>query len=346
MDRKLTCPQGHRWTGPPDDPDPGTCPVCGATATLAAIDSRSAAIENTTTNHTLVPGYQFVGQAGIGDMAIVFKARDLKRDRFVAVKILRSDEQRAATAGQRFQREVRCLADLNHPNIVKAYESGVSDGVPYLVLEYLEGGNLARKLRGKPMPPREAAQLVETLAGAIEHLHGQGWVHRNLKPHDILYASDGTPKLIDFGLARWVRPAQGSPELKGPPEAEGAVVGTPSYMAPEQAAGETGAIGPTTDVYGLGAVLYECLTARPPFDGPTVADTLQRVREAEPTPPQSLNAEADSEIETVCLRCLEKVARDRYDSARALADDLRRYLEGQPVTARRHGFWGRLLGRP
>jgi serine/threonine-protein kinase len=295
--------------------------------------------EPATTRHTLLPGYEFLDQAGVGAMGIVFRARHLATGQLVGIKLLRDDEQTLPDAPRRFQREIQCLAGLSHPNILKVHESGVRDGVAFLVMEYLEGGSLARRVGGSAMPLRDAAQMVATLAGAVHYLHGRGIVHRNLKPHNILFTTDGTPKLTDFGVAR----------LPGADDAcfgEGVVFGTPSYMAPEQAAGHGGGVGPATDVYGLGAVLYECLTGGPPFQGPSVLETLQRVMSWEPVPPTSLNKEADGELEAVCLRCLRKDPRDRYGSAREVAEDLGRYLDGQPVIARRSGFWRRLFRRP
>jgi len=253
-------------------------------------------------------------------MAILFKARDLRQGRIVAVKILRADDQVGPSASRRFEREVHCLASLDHPNVVKAYEAGTTEGVPFLVLEYLEGGSLAKRLGGAPMPSHEAAHLLDTLAQAVHYIHGRGIIHRNLKPHDILFAADGTPKLIDFGLAHWTRPDRGTPDV------EGTVVGTPDYMAPEQAAGRISALGPATDVYGLGAVLYECLTGRPPCHRATVHETLRAVESEEPMPPHQLNAQADRAVEAICLKCLQKAPEKRYTSAQDLADDLRRHV--------------------
>ncbi|HKI38051.1 MAG TPA: serine/threonine-protein kinase, partial [Gemmataceae bacterium] len=318
MDQQFTCTRGHRWGRAPDASGPNLCPVCGAAPGSPSdaewLSVAAGADSPTTTRHALVPGYELLGQAGIGDVAIVFKARDLKQGRVVAVKFLRCDEEAAATAPQRFRREVHCLANLSHPNVVTAYESGVADGVPYLVIEHLSGGTLSKKVNGSPLPPREAAQLLETMARAVHYVHGRGFVHRNLKPQNILFAADDKPKLIDFGLALV------TDRDKDPAGEEGAIVGTPLYMAPEQAEGRMKDIGPATDVYGLGAVLYECLTGRPPFQGPTVMETLQRVGAWEPVPPRSLNRQADAEIEGVCLRCLQKAPRDRYASALDLAE--------------------------
>jgi serine/threonine-protein kinase len=334
MDSYFACSQGHRWRRLPPEGSPNLCPVCGA-ASLPPSGPDSP--DPSTTRHTLLPGYELLGQAGIGGMGIVFRARQQASGRVVAVKMLRDDDQSIPDAPLRFQREIRCLANLDHPNVLKVYESGARDGVAYLIMEYLEGGSLVKRLNGSPMPPRDAARLLATLAAAVHYLHGRGLVHRNLKPHNVLFAADGTPKLIDFGLARLGK--------DDAPAGEGVVVGTPSYMAPEQAAGRSAAIGPATDVYGLGAVLYECLTGKPPFAGASVMETLKRVGSWEPVPPHSLNKQADREIEGVCLRCLHKEPRDRYASAQEVAEDLGRYLDGQPVRGRRTGFWQRLFGR-
>ncbi len=337
MDNYFSCTHGHRWRRAPADGGANLCPVCGAGAlppTGAAAEGR----DPSTTRHTLMPGYELLGQAGIGGMGVVFRARQIATGRTVAVKVLRDDDQSLPDAPRRFRREVQCLASLDHPNVLKVIESGTRDGVAYLVMEYLEGGTLAKRLNGSALPPRDAAQLVAALAGAVHYLHGRGIVHRNLKPHNVLFGADGAPKLSDFGVAR-------VPGADDAAFGEGVVFGTPSYMAPEQAAGRGGAVGPATDIYGLGAILYECLTGQPPFTGPSVMQTLQRVGSWEPVPPASLNKQADGVIEGVCLRCLRKDPRHRYASAREVADDLGRYLDGKPVVGRRAGFWGRLFRR-
>ncbi len=316
MDHQFTCPQGHHWSRRADDSTANTCPTCGA----AAESEAAAQGGNTTTRYSLVPGYHFLGQIGLGDMAVLFKARDLKQQRIVAVKILRADDRVGASAGRRFEREVYCLASLDHPNVVKAFEAGTTDGVPFLVLEYLEGGSLAKRLNGAPLSSADAAHLIETLARTVQYVHERGIIHRNLKPPDILFAADGTPKLIDFGLAHLTRTDRGTPDV------EGTVVGTPSYMAPEQAAGRISALGPTTDVYGLGAVLYECLTGHPPFRKTAVHETLRAVETEQPVPPHQLNPQVDRAIEAVCLCCLQKVPEKRYATARELADDLRPHV--------------------
>ena len=318
MDRRFSCPQGHQWSRRADDPGPHACPTCGSAPGPSTGGGSAMPDGLTTTQHSLVPGYHILAQAGIGDMAVVFKARDVKRNRIVAVKVLRSDDKVSAAAARRFEREVHCLASLDHPNIVRAFEAGTVDGVSFLVMEYLEGGSLGKRLTGTPWPAREAAQLFEPLARAVHHVHGRGIIHRNLKPRDILFAADGTPKLIAFGLAHLTRRDRGAPDT------EGTVVGTPDYMAPEQAAGRISALAPVTDVYGLGAILYECLTGQPPFRNGAVLETLRAVQSDKPVPPHQLHPPVDRGLEAICLRCLEKIPEKRYASAQELAEDLGR----------------------
>jgi WD40 repeat protein len=247
--------------------------------------------------------------------------------------------------------EADAIARLQHPNIVQIFEVGESDGLPFLALEYVPGGSLAQRLGGAPLPPRAAAALLEPLARAVHYAHERGVVHRDLKPANVLLASGGcqppdgetpggfhpplaeyTPKITDFGLAKQERT-----DLT----ASGAVLGTPAYMAPEQAAGKGKQVGPAADVYALGALLYECLTGRPPFLATTPMDTLAQVLTEEPVPPRRLNAQVPGDLETVCLKCLHKDAKKRYATAADLADDLRRWLRGEPVRARPVGLAGR-----
>ena len=218
------------------------------------------------------------------------------------------------------------MAKLHHPNVVNLYDVGEVDGKPYFTMEFVEGGSLARKLAEGPLPAHEAAALVAQVTEAIERAHQSGIIHRDLKPGNVLLALDGTPKVTDFGLARM--------ESGAGLTLTGAPVGTPSYMAPEQARGDKSAIGPATDVYALGAILYECLTGRPPFRAETSTATLQQVLVEEPVPPAQLNPRIPLDAETICLKCLEKDPRERYVSAAALADDLHRFERGDPITAR------------
>jgi hypothetical protein len=238
------------------------------------------------------------------------------------------DEQRA-----RFQTEARAVARLQHPNIVQVHEVDEHRGAPFFSMEFCGGGSLARKLAGTPLEPRAAATLIERLARAMQAAHQAQVIHRDLKPANVLLAEDGTPKVSDFGLAKLMDQA-------GQATAE-APLGTPSYMAPEQAAGRVREVGPSADVYALGAILYECLTGRPPFKGATVLDTLDQVRTREPVPPSQLQPKVPRDLETICLKCLQKEPHKRYASAEALAEDLRRFGAGEPVVARPLGRMGR-----
>jgi serine/threonine-protein kinase len=236
----------------------------------------------------------------------------------------------------RFQREAEAVAGLRHANIVQVYDVGDHAGWPYITMELLEGGSLAQELLGVPQPAHQAATLVSTLALAVEVAHQTGIVHRDLKPANILLAADGTPKIADFGLARHF---DEGPALT----LSGARIGTPSYMAPEQATGHVSAIGPAADVYALGAVLYESLTGRPPFRAETAAETERQVINEDPVPPARLNPKIPRDLETICLKCLHKDPQRRYSSAAALAEDLKRFGEGRPIQARPLGRGARLL---
>ncbi len=277
-----------------------------------------------------IPGYEVQGELGRGGVGVVYRARHLRLDRTVALKMLLAGPYARPQERERFLREAQALAALGHPNIVQVHEFGELGGLPYFAIEYVEGGSLAQKLAGTPLPPREAAELSATLAGAVEAAHRSGIAHRDLKPANVLLAADGTPKVTDFGLARRLEAGAGLTRT-------GCPVGTPSYMAPEQARGETHAIGPAVDVYALGAILYELLTGRPPFRAETPSATVHQVIYQDPAPPSRLNARVPRDLETICLKCLEKDPRRRYPTARALADDLRAWLEGRPMAARRVG---------
>jgi serine/threonine-protein kinase len=310
-----------------------------------------------------LPGYEILGELGRGGMAVVYKARQIRLDRIVALKVLRAGDGGQAEELARFYREARAVADLRHPHIVQIHDLGEHDGCPFLSLEFIEGGSLAARIAGSPQPARQAARLVETLARAIHHAHEHGIVHRDLKPANILLGGgreeargaaqrpdpwSGTlvPKIADFGLAKRLAANPGAATEDLPTET-GVILGTPSYMAPEQARG-TGSsarpeqtAGPVADVYSLGAVLYELLTGRPPFRGETTMATLLQVLEEEPVPPARLQAGLQRDLEIICLKCLRKEPRQRYDSAQALADDLHRFLAGEPIHARPTPRWER-----
>jgi hypothetical protein len=267
-------------------------------------------------------------------MGVVYKARQLGLKRVVALKMILAGEHAGPDAQVRFRVEAEAVARLQHPNIVQVYQVGEHAGLPFFSLEFCPGGGLDKKLAGSPLAPAEAAAAVQALAGAMQAAHEAGVVHRDLKPANVLLDAAGTFKVTDFGLAKRLGEAGGT--------ATGALLGTPSYMAPEQAEGKGREVGPPADVYALGAILYECLTGLPPFRADTPLDTIMQVVADEPVPPRRLNPDVPRDLQTVCLKCLEKDPRRRYPSARALGDDLLAYLDGRPITARPPGLVGRL----
>jgi serine/threonine-protein kinase len=282
-----------------------------------------------------VPGYELETLLGRGGMGVVYKARHLRLNRTVALKMLLAGAYAAPHELARFQREAEAVAGLRHANIVQVYDVGDHEGRPYFTMEFVEGGSLAQKLAGIPQPARQAAALAATLADAVQVAHQGGIIHRDLKPANVLLTADGSPKITDFGLARHLDGEAG-------PTQSGVPLGTPSYMAPEQAGGKARAIGPATDTYALGAILYELLTGRPPFRGETAAETVLQVIYQDPASPSQLNAKVPRDLETICLKCLQKEPEHRYPSAAALADDLKRFLDGRPIQARPLGWGGRL----
>ncbi len=272
-------------------------------------------------------GYEILGELGRGGMGVVYKARQTKLKRLVALKMILGGTHAGGQELARFRSEAEAVARLQHPNIVQVYEVGERDGCPFFSLEYIDGGSLAGKLDGTPQQPRAAAKLVETLARAMQSAHQHGIIHRDLKPANVLLTADGIPKITDFGLAKQL-------DTESSQTQSGAIMGTPSYMAPEQAEGRIKEIGTAADVYALGAILYELLGGRPPFKGATVVDTLEQVRSQEPVSPRRLQPGLARDLETICLKCLHKDPARRYASALDLADDLRRFLEDKPIVAR------------
>jgi tetratricopeptide (TPR) repeat protein/tRNA A-37 threonylcarbamoyl transferase component Bud32 len=274
-----------------------------------------------------VPGYELLEELGRGGNGIVFKARHRELDRLVALKMLRLADIGDVESVSRFRSEAEAVARLQHPNIVQIHEVMESAGGPLFALEYLDGGDLSRKLAGRPQPAQPAARLLELVARAVDHAHQQGIVHRDLKPANVLLGADGTPKITDFGIAKQLMADSHLTRT-------GEIIGTPSYMAPEQAAGQTRTLSATVDVYSLGAILYEMLTGRAPFLAPTAVDTLLLVRFEEPVSPRRLQPSVPVEVETICLKCLHKDPARRYASALELADDLRHFQRGEPIRAR------------
>jgi WD40 repeat protein len=296
-----------------------------------------------------IAGLKIVAELGRGGMGIVYQAWQTELNRFVAVKMILSGGDATQSDLVRFRAEAEAIGRVDHPGVVHIYSLGEQEGCPYYTMEFVDGGCLAQKLAGTPLGPRTAAELVRQVALAAHAAHLRGIIHRDLKPGNILLARSDqgirlgggatayTPKIGDFGLAKIFRAGIESPTLSG------AILGTPSYIAPEQARGESTAVGPATDVYALGAILYECLTGHPPFTAPTPLETLQQVLHSDPVSPRRLQPVVPRDLETVCLKCLAKDPRKRYASADALAADLQRFLLGQPVRARPVGLLERSL---
>jgi eukaryotic-like serine/threonine-protein kinase len=274
-----------------------------------------------------IAGYEILGVLGRGGMGVVYKARQPGLKRLVALKMVLAGGHAGPQELLRFRREAEAVARLQHPNIVQIYEVGEEDGRPYFSLEYVDGPTLRDKLAGQPMPQMEAAALVETLARTMAYAHQRAIVHRDLKPSNILITADGVPKIADFGLVKTL-------DADGEPTESGKVLGTPDYMAPEQAAGKISQIGPATDIYALGGILYVLLTGRPPFRSAAVMDTLVQIMTADPVPPRRLDPTLRRDLETICLKCLNKVPGKRYASASDLAEDLRRFQAGEVILAR------------
>jgi serine/threonine-protein kinase len=274
-----------------------------------------------------IQGYEVEKILGRGGMGIVFRARHLRLNRPVALKMILAGPYANPEERKRFVQEAEAVASLHHPNIVEVYDAGEIDGRPYFTMELVEGGRLSEKVNGMPQPARESAALVAAIADAVHAANQKGIIHRDLTPGNILLASDGTPKVTDFGLARRL-------EVNSEVTVTGLPMGTPSYMAPEQARGQKSEIGPATDVYGLGAILYDLLTGRPPFRAETSTATIQQLLSEDAVPPARLNSRVPRDLQTICLKCLNKEPRKRYASARDLAEDLQRFQRGEPIRAR------------
>jgi serine/threonine protein kinase len=281
-----------------------------------------------------IPGYNVVCQLGQGGMGRVYLAKHITLQRFDAIKMV----LQGAGARQflRFKEEAKAVAQLKHPFIAQVYDTGELNGLPYFTMEYCQAGTLTQKLKSQPMDPRQAATLVMQLAQAVQFCHEQNILHRDLKPSNVLLDDQGQPKLADFGLVKHL-------ENDSRITTTGQVMGSPSYMAPEQASGAVNALGPAVDIYGTGAILYECLTGRPPFHTSEALQTMLLVLTQEPVPIKELVPQVPSDLNTICMKCLEKQPGKRYSSAGALAEDLRRFLAGEPITARPVGNAERLI---
>jgi serine/threonine-protein kinase len=279
------------------------------------------------THRVSIPGYEILGILGRGAMGVVYKARHLKLNRVVALKMILAGSHSSAKERVRFLSEAEAVAKLDHPNIVRLHEIGTHEGHPFFTLEYVEGGTLIDKVRDNPMTASEAATLVERIARGVACAHGNGIVHRDLKPENVLIGKDGTPRITDFGLAKRAESGEGL-------TASGAIMGTPSYMAPEQASGRTKEVGPAADVWALGATLYRLVTGRPPFHAATPIDTMKQVVDEEPLFVRQLAPIVPADVETICHKCLQKDPAKRYTTANDLAEDLRRWLDGEPILAR------------
>ncbi len=328
------CPQDQP-TLPPGEPGEGeifanptgTFSAENGSSDLSRTSPSSAEVLGPSTG--LVAGYEILGVLGRGGMGVVYKARQVQLGRLVALKMILAGAHAGSSDRDRFRTEAEAIARLQHANIVQVHEIGEHEGKPFFSLEFCSGGSLDRKLNGTPLPAQEAARLLETLARAMQAAHSQSVIHRDLKPANVLLAADGTPKITDFGLAKKLDDVGQT--------ASGAIMGTPSYMAPEQANGSK-QIGPAADVYALGAILYECLTGRPPFKAATPLDTILQVAMDEPVPPSQLQPKTPRDLETICLKCLHKEAGKRYASAAELADELGRFVRGEPIEARPAGW--------
>jgi WD40 repeat protein len=308
----------HPGEGPASDV---ICPTCGRTVGPVLASQLSEEM------HRTIGGYQLLQEVGRGGLGRVYKAYDARLRREVAIKML-SGPYADKDALARFRREAEVPARLQHPNIVQVFDVGEQEGVSYIVMEFMRGGNLKVKLAGEPIPSPDAAHLVATLARTMQFAHTHGIVHRDLKPANVLLTEEGIPRISDFGLAQL--PQSGAENLTQ----SGAIVGTPAYMAPEQAQPGSQAISVRTDIWALGAMLYEMLSGRPPFRAQTYQEVLRQVVTDEPVPPRRLQPKVSRDLETICLKCLQKEPQRRYATAGELADDLHRFLDGEPIRAR------------
>jgi len=347
-------PRPPRSPVAPDDTDVSTASTAFALASAANLPrcSKSSTCNDDPDDHTLIfdgplasrlwgtglsppPDFEVIKLVGRGGLGVVFKARQTSLNRTVALKIVLKNDQRTSEAIRRFCDEAQVSVTLRHPNIVTVHEVGEHAGQAYVAMDYIEGNNLAQRHRNRPLQPDQAAECIEKIARAIDYAHSQGVLHLNLKPANVLLDTSGTPLVSDFGPV-----ARMGDETSAASAASTA--GMPNYAAPEQAPGQNAQPGPTADVYALGAILYELITGRPPFQAATAADTWKQILSETPVAPRQLNAIVPKDLETICLQCLGRHPGDRYATTGELADDLARYARGEPVKARRLGPLGKL----
>jgi predicted Ser/Thr protein kinase len=339
MPNLRTCPKCGA-TLLPDAPD-GLCPRCLIDGGLATSADGGGAADNPIATGARVHyfgDYELLSEIAHGGMGVVYRARQLSLKRVVALKMILAGRLASEAEVQRFRAEAEAAANLQHPNIVAIHEIGAHDGQQYFSMDYVEGPNLAAVIQGKRLAARRVAELAKAMAEAIQYAHQRGILHRDLKPQNVLVDERDQPRITDFGLAKQITGESGLTRT-------GAVMGTPSYMSPEQATGRQDLIGPHSDVYALGAILYEMLIGRPPFQAETPVATLRQVVDAPPPRPTKLNEGVPADLETICLKCLEKEPQRRYATARACAEDLGRFLRQEPIlarpmsSARRAGHW-------
>ena len=286
-----------------------------------------------------VGDFELLEEIGRGGMGVVYRATQLSLNRTVALKMILPGRLASATDLSRFRAEAEAAAKLKHPHVVSVHEVGELDGQPFFSMPLIEGTTLAKRLADGPLPAREAAELLVPICRAVAAAHRHGILHRDLKPSNILIDHEGRPYVTDFGLAKRLHQHDATNLT-----ATGAILGTPSYMAPEQAAGHRGEVGPASDVYSLGAILFSMLTGRPPFQAASPVDTILQVLEQDPIPPRMLNPNADPDLELIALKCLQKPSDLRYATADALADDLQSFLANEPISAR-SGHFSQILSR-
>ena len=320
---------------PPDSPQ-HSCGACLLETGLDPVEPENEVNVDPASSPMLMDfgDYELLEQIGRGGQGVVFRARQKSLNRTVALKVISLGQWASKAHLKRFRLEAEAAAKLEHPGIVPIHEVGERDGSCYFSMKFVEGGQLDEVARREPMPIRRAVELIAKVARTVHYAHEHGILHRDIKPGNILLDAKGEPQLTDFGLARLV-------ETESTMTRTLEVLGTPSYMAPEQAMGNNSAVSSATDVYGLGAVLYQLLTGQPPFAGGATYETIKLLLDTEPKQPRLLNPKIDRDLSTICLKCLEKDPKRRYSSALALAEDLERWLKHEPIQARHTGIVAR-----